>query len=45
MVEQQWAVFGRVALGVTNTQRAVAQETVLALDMTARVKGDKDPER
>lgn len=29
---------GRVAQGVTNAQRAVAQETVLALDMTTELK-------
>lgn len=30
--------------GVTNAQRAVAQETVLALDRTTGAEGDKDPE-
>lgn len=45
MVKKQWGVFGRVAPGVANAQRAVAQETVLASDMTTVAEGDKDPER
>lgn len=38
-----WLV-GRAAQGVTNAQRAVAQETVLTLDMTMGAEGEKDPE-
>ena len=45
MVKKQWDVFGRMAPGVTNAQRAVAQETVLTSDMTTGAEGDKDLER
>lgn len=40
----QWDVFGqleRVAQGVTNAQRAVAQETILALNMTTEPKEER----
>lgn len=44
MVQKQWDVFGRldrVAQGVTNAWRAVAQETVLALNMTTELKEER----
>lgn len=36
---------GRAAQGVTNAQRAVAQETVFTFDVTSGTEGEKDSDR
>lgn len=44
LVQKLQDVSCRVALGVTSAQRAVAQEIILAFDITTGAEGDKDPE-